>query len=242
MEGNFLEKPWYRRGWGKGIICVLFLVVVMTGGYVFTVLKYLRQIQSGEVITLEGPWSSKFTSTNVGKTNVLTDLSDLERSVYPKLGVSNAPIKIVMFSDYKCPNSKAAAPIMKRLAGKYGSKVSLIFRDFPLRTESTEFSVLARCAAKQNRFWKVHDLLFEYQTESETLTDEFLSAIINESGLDESSFRSCLEKPETEEEVTDDFFYGVGAGVRGTPTFFVNGVKVEGAIPFDVWAKYIESI
>lgn len=245
MDGAFHpEKPWYKKKWGAGLLTFLVIFLLAVGGFVYTTYKYYKMIKRGETVTLEGPWTRQFTSGPSTK-NTLTsiNLEDLEKTAYPVLGLKNAPITIVEFSDYKCPNSKAVYPILKQLAGKYGNKVKIITRDFPVFDGSTRYAVLARCANEQKRFLKAHDYLYEHQELLvEPIPDEVITGVSSYASLNEEELRNCLNSSKFENSVNDDFFYGVGAGVRGTPTFFVNGTKIEGVVPFDIWEKYINSV
>lgn len=236
--------PWYKKPWGITLLFALAFFIFLGSAFVYTTLSYLKKIKKGEAITLEGPWTQNFTKgSGTQNLNGVQDWEQLRKSAYPILGVKDAPITIVQFSDYKCPNSKAAYPIMRQLAGKYGDKVNLVIRDFPVESGSTRFSAVARCANEQKRFWKAHDFLFQNQDLLvEPLPEELITGVVNYAGLSEKDFRECLSRPQITDLINEDFVIGVGSGVRGTPTFFVNGIKVEGAIPFDVWERYINAV
>jgi protein-disulfide isomerase len=212
----------------------------MTGWYYF-------QIKQGKKIILENP--NNFTS--YGEKNSLTsfDRDFLEGGTHPYRGKKDgAETVIVEFIDYNCPNSKMIFDDMNKVAATFGNRAKLIIRQFPAisipgHEDSEYLSQVAFCGWRQGRFTSVNDFIFgKYNELPHPVTEEALPAIADRTGLQLSKLVDCLNDPKTKTEVDKDYFDGVEAGVRGTPTFFINGEKVEGAVTFEVWKKYFESI
>ncbi|MDZ4229590.1 MAG: DsbA family protein, partial [Candidatus Veblenbacteria bacterium] len=151
---------------------------------------------------------------------------------------------IVEFGDFQCPFCREAAPIMKEVLRRYPEAVRLIYRDFPvasIHTQAVAAAEAANCAARQkaDSFWKFHDALYENQDQ---LGAEFYLALAGSLGLDRDKFQSCLEQHLTLAEIHDDYTSGLEAGVQGTPTWFINGHKAEGALSLELWDQVIVSV
>ena len=159
------------------------------------------------------------------------DLSDLVTADDPRLGSSQPLLQIVEFADFGCPHSQTASHTMRRLAAAYPEILSYTYRDFPieeLHPGATLAAQAGACAHAQGRFWEYHDKLFLHQ---EDLRKEQLVRLAKEVGLQLNRFSTCLDTQVYKEEVAADRAAGVAVGVTGTPTFFLNGQKVVGAIP-----------
>ena len=168
----------------------------------------------------------------------------------PTLGRAGAPVTVIEFSDFQCPFCRRFwAETFPELKQKYidTGRVRFVYRDFPLPMHpSAEVSAIAaECAADQGRFWEMHDKIFSEQSVQGTGTIQYEEEDIikwaGEIGLNSSRFTSCLESEEQKAEVLADARDGAAAGVSGTPTFFINGQKLEGAQPFDSFQKIIEA-
>jgi protein-disulfide isomerase/uncharacterized membrane protein len=153
-------------------------------------------------------------------------------------GPSAAPITIVEFSDFECPFCSRAAKDLRELVGS-SAEVSLVFRHFPLDTtcnanvqrqmhaNACVAAYAAECAGKQGRFWEYHDLLFE---NGERLERDALITYAQRLGLEAGAFERCLDDPATHARVAADIEAARRAGVNSTPTLFINGRLVEGAL------------
>jgi protein-disulfide isomerase len=113
------------------------------------------------------------------------------------------------------------------------------WRDFPYRgQESVNAAVAARSAQAQGRFWEYHDLL--YDSQSSGFSDEHLTELAREAGLDTQRFENDYRSGRYESSVRADFQQGLNAGVNGTPTFFINGKMLVGLQPVGVFENAIE--
>jgi len=156
-------------------------------------------------------------------------------------GSPEAPVMIVEFSDFQCPFCRKLQPTLKSLLAKYPGKLSLAYRDFPLRGMHGQAELGAessRCAAEQGKFWEYHDLLFD---NPEKLNRAGLAELARAAKLDEQQFASCLDSGKQRAAVERDLQEGIRAGVMGTPGVFVNGTLLSGAQPESVFEKLIDA-
>ena len=154
-------------------------------------------------------------------------------------GNPKAPVMIVEFSDYQCPYCRQVEPVIKDLLTKYGDKVSLSYRDLPLRQIHPQAQIAAeasRCAEEQGKFWEYHDQLFS----SSKLDHDALLDYARTLKLDDKQFDSCLTSEKYKAEIEQDLQDGMHAGITGTPGFFINGVALSGSQPEDSFAKLID--
>jgi len=154
-------------------------------------------------------------------------------------GNPNAPVMIVEFSDYQCPYCHQVEPTVKDLLAKYGDKVSLSYRDFPLTAIHQNAMIAAeasRCAEEQGKFWEYHDQLFA----ASSLEKNSLLEYARNLKLDDKQFESCLTSEKYKAEIDKDQLEGRNAGVNGTPGFFINGVFVNGAQPREAFTNVID--
>jgi len=156
-----------------------------------------------------------------------------------KGGAADAPIRIVMFSDYECPFCKRGEDVVDQVMAAYGDKVHLVFRDYPLpfHANARPAAEAAHCANDQGKFWEYHGTLFNNQS---ALAAADLKRYAGELGLDQGKFDSCLDDGTFKDEVEKDFVDGGNVGVDGTPAFFINGRMLSGAQPFEQFKAIID--
>jgi protein-disulfide isomerase len=156
----------------------------------------------------------------------LTDLNERDHIA----GNVTAPLVLVEFGDYECPYCGMAYPMVKNLQDQLGEDLAFVFRNFPLsRIHPHAFSaaVATEAAALQEKFWEMHDIIFEHQR---TLEKEDLLGFAQTIGLDLKLFKQDIELPKLTEKVEQDFETGIRLDVNGTPAFFVNGQRYPGAL------------
>ena len=153
-------------------------------------------------------------------------------------GPEGAPVTILEWSDFQCPFCREVQPVLGRLLAEFPQQVRLVFKDFPLRSHelAVPAALAARCASTQGRFWEYHDLLFAAQP---AFAHDELVRYAQRLGLDVARFTECLDAARFQEDVTADQREGRAAGVRATPTFFVNGQKIEGALPIEEFREAV---
>ena len=145
------------------------------------------------------------------------------------LGRPDAPVTLVEYGDYQCPYCGAAHPIVQEALERMGRQLRFVFRNFPISTShprAQPAAEAAEAAAAQRRFWPMHDLLLENQ---EQLGDAHLRDYAQRLGLDVVAFAHELAEHTHAPRVREDFMTGVRSGVNGTPTFFINGRRHDGA-------------
>ena len=155
-------------------------------------------------------------------------------------GGENAEHTLVEYGDYECSYCGRAYPIVKLLQRHFGKNLRFVFRNFPLtqlhpRAESAAES--AEFAASKGKFWEMHDLLYENQTQLGAALYEELSEQL---GLSAPQLREALATKEFLPRVRADFAGGVRSGVNGTPTFFINGLRHDGPWDFEDLRTAIE--
>src|SRR3954462_8660513 len=149
----------------------------------------------------------------------------------PSRGPDNAAVTIVEFSDFQCPYCGRVTPTVEKLMKDYDGKVRLVFRHFPLsfHPNAAKAAEAAACAQDQGKFWPMHDKMF---TNQQRLAVEDLKSFAKELGLDQGKFDKCLDSGEKAAMVSADEKDGEQAGVSGTPAFFINGIFINGAVPY----------
>lgn len=161
----------------------------------------------------------------------------------PVKGNENAPVTIVEFSEYQCPFcGKYFKETYPKIVEEYinTGKVKYVFRDFPLSFHqyAQKAAEAAECAQDQGKYWEMHDKLFQNQ---KNLDIDSLKKYAKDIGLDVEEFNSCLDSGKYASEVQKDFNDGQKYGVSGTPTFFINGIELVGAYPFDSFKQIIDA-
>ncbi len=143
-------------------------------------------------------------------------------------GNKNAAVELVEFGDYQCPHCGAAYPVIKEIQETFGDQIKFVFRNFPLseiHPTARAAAIAAEAAALQNKFWEMHDAIFENQSR---LSRNFLLKLAENLNLDIEQFNNDIALDSVNEKVENDFESGIRSGVNGTPTFFVNGNRFDG--------------
>ena len=158
----------------------------------------------------------------------------------PSLGSATAPVTVVEYSDFQCPFCGRVMPTLKELRTKYGDKVRLVWKDFPLTQIHPQAFVAAQagnCAREQGKFWEYHDRLFANQ---QALQPDLLKKYAAEVGLDSMKFNTCLDSSKYEARVQEALGAGTRLGITSTPTMYINGRMVNGAQPIDVFQAIVD--
>lgn len=149
------------------------------------------------------------------------------------IGKKDAKVTVVEFADFQCPACGAFAPDMKKILSDHDGKIYYIYRHFPLplHKNAMKAAQAAEIAGAENKFWHMHDKLFETQSEWSEITDptSLFVGYAKSLGIDEEKFKKALDEGTHLSLIQKDLQDGNKAGVNATPTIFVNGKKVEGA-------------
>lgn len=140
----------------------------------------------------------------------------------PFKGPENAPVTIVVFSDYQCPFCANVEPLIQQILNQYPKAVKSLFKNFPLSSHkfARSAATAALAARAQGKYWEFHDKVF---ANSKTLNDAKFQEIARELGLDIERFNKDMIDPTIQKQIDKDMADGQQAGVRGTPTIFING-------------------
>ncbi|MGB9234610.1 MAG: thioredoxin domain-containing protein [Terriglobales bacterium] len=154
----------------------------------------------------------------------------VEAGSAPRLGSETAPVQIIEYADYECPYCQKVNADLIRLLQHFGDQVSLVYKDFPLpmHPQAAKAAEGARCAAVQGKFWEFHDYLFQ----SKKLQVADMKAEARALKLDGDRFDQCLDSGEQFPALKKDAQDAQKLGLQGTPSFFINGHFMSGAIEY----------
>jgi protein-disulfide isomerase len=165
-------------------------------------------------------------------------------------GSASAPVTVYEMSDFQCPYCKRfARETFPEIERRYiaSGKVRWIYINFPLTNlheHAAPAGELALCAAKQNGFWRIHDLLFQYQEAWAPLkeTGPFFVSLADSAGLSKKALLSCLQNPDTRKSLQAEAEGAQRTGASSTPTFYIEGGLMEGALPLSVFQQVLDSV
>jgi protein-disulfide isomerase len=165
-------------------------------------------------------------------------------------GSPTAPVTVYEMSDFQCPYCKRfAQQTFSQIERSYitPGKVRWVFVNFPLTSvheHAAAAGELALCAAKQQGFWRVHDLLFQYQDTWAPLKEPgpFFVSLADSAGLSKKALLACLQAAETREDLKAEAEGSQRSGATSTPSFYIEGGLMEGALPFDVFKRVLDSV
>lgn len=198
--------------------------------------QYLAQQREAEA-------RDKFFATLEAKYKVDYRLEPLRQPVqaagFPAKGPSAAPITIVEFSDFQCPFCSRLNPTLEQAVNKYGDKIRIVFRQFPLpmHANAAKAAEAALCANEQGKFWEMHDAMFKDQA---GLAVDALKTKAASLGMDAKAFGECLDNGKESGAVQTDIKAGTEVGVSGTPAMFINGRMLSGAVPIERLSEVID--
>jgi protein-disulfide isomerase len=153
-------------------------------------------------------------------------------------GAPAPAIALVEYADYECPYCQQIVPVVQRLETEYKGKIALAYKDYPLpmHANAQKAAEATRCAESQNRYWDFHDLLFA----KKQLDPASLKGYARELKLDVDKFDKCLDSGEKAEAVRLHATEAQSLGLQGTPSFFVNGRAINGALSYEGLRAVIE--
>ena len=157
----------------------------------------------------------------------------------PVRGNASAPVTIIEFSDYQCPFCARVNPTLAKIRETYGDRVKIVFKDYPLpnHPQAPKAAEAARCAGDQQKYWEMHDAMFANQRALEVPSLKQTARAI---GLNGAAFDQCLDSGKWQATIRAGSALGDEMGVNSTPTLYVNGRVVLGAVPFDNFKTIID--
>ena len=158
----------------------------------------------------------------------------------PAMGPSDARVTVIEFADFQCPYCRSIEPTLNQLREQYKDKIRYSYRDFPLPMHpyAEKAAEASRCAGEQGQYWPYHDRLFTGDAES--LSDAHLRSTAADLKLDSDKFGKCLDSGKEQAAVVKDFDQGKSLGITGTPSFFINGYYVSGAVSYQQLRELVD--
>ena len=221
---KFLHKKWFR------VLAVIFLLIFLS--LIVALIFYF-------VNAVKNYKNSDFKFDN--PVNVISKVEQ-EKIIGDGywIGSSNPKITIVEFGDFACLMCKNSFSKIRELGIKYKDDVKIVFRDFPVISEnSMNLAISARCAGEQGFFWVMHDKLFINQGKSSTIE---IKEMAEQIGLDIDRFNNCFDSKKYISAINKDLETAKELNIKGTPTWFINGNKVSGDIPYNIFLNIIEEL
>lgn len=169
----------------------------------------------------------------------------------PSIGPKDAPITLVKFSDFQCPACKRGAHSIHPLMKTHAGKIRFVFRNYPLDPQcnrevkhpvhpaACQAAKLAWCMHQKGKFTEAYEALFENQ---EMLATGDMLELVTHDENEKASLRACIDSKEAMEAISADVEEGIRLKVRSTPTFFLNGRRIEGSLPPTIWGKIIDEL
>lgn len=205
-------------------------------------LSYQNQsIDAKYLVSADGKKIVKGDVYDTGKNPFQNNIDRIKTDLQPNYGEANAPVVAVIFGDFQCPLCKQEAEAMRpNLTKTFPGKVRVYFKDFPLESIhpwARAGSIAGRCVYRQDpqAFWKYHDWIYGIQ--AEVKLDNLNSKVLawaGENGLDSAQLGKCMDNKATDADVNSNVAEGRALGVDATPTMYLNGRKVVGAMD---WAS-----
>lgn len=184
--------------------------------------------------------------TNTGS-RVVADPNLLISQVSHMTGKKDAKVNIVEFGDYQCPACAYANPIVQKLIETYKDNpdVNFVFRNFPLPQHSNALisAEAAEAAGVQGKFWEMNDMIYEGQGDWSG-NPQALGIFVGYAqklGLDVKAFTDAVNQKKFQDVIFKDRSDGQALGINATPTFFINGEKIQGILDFEEFKKAIDS-
>ena len=231
---------------GSKIVYILLLIAFLVIGYLFAKVEML---QKGSVAV--APAAPEAQNAQAPEEPAAPDpeqvKKDLKMGHLPVKGDQNAKVTMVEFSDFECPlcgrfYSETLSQLIKEYVDTGKMKINYRHYPLPFHPKATPLALVAECANEQGKFWEMHDKIFSATVAgtSSTSTDADYTKWAGELGLDTSSFDSCYTSKKYQKNVDEDTSAGSAVGVSGTPTFYINGKQLVGALPFESFKAIIE--
>ena len=198
-------------------------------------------------ITKDGRQVLDGSAYEIAKNPFQSNLEKITTSGHPGFGTAGAPVVIVAYSDFQCPYCAKEAKVLRtQLIESYPQQVRVYFRDYPLKTHKWAMgaAIAGRCIYRlePEGFWRYHDWIFEQQKDitPANLKDKVMEFAAGE-GLDGLKLGRCIDSRETEKAIQESKKEGASVGVRSTPTLFINGRPLTGAIQWERLQQIVDN-
>lgn len=232
-------RPWYKKWWGIALLVLAGFILISVISFALLLNRLIKNPTEMANFLNAGAVPEISSSSSMTK-EMRIKLTEGSAEYY--LGSKTASTTIVLFSDFSCVYCKKAAFTISELAVRYGDRVKIIVRDFPILSEgSVELAIAARCAGEQGKYWTMYYQLFDKQG---TFSSSELSSLASSAGVtDLEKFSQCLSLEKYKNDIIKDFSDGQYLKISATPAWLINGFNAgEGAIPTEAWIEFIDEI
>lgn len=236
------KKKYFNHGGAGGIVgAVAFVIVLIGAAAIFGSRSHNGAVPIGLHGAQNGTGAIGTVAGQTARAQVPIHESD------PVLGDANAPVTIVEFSDFQCTFcTRFFFQTEPTIKAKYidTGKAKLVYKDLSVNGRESDFAAqAAQCAHDQGKFWEYHDVLFQKRTgyNNGTFAKEKLKEYGAQLGLVSEEFNNCIDEGTFVSRVNADENQARSIGVNGTPTFFINGLRVVGAHPTAVFEQIIDA-
>jgi protein-disulfide isomerase len=227
-------KPWYFKSWGIFSLLIIALSLSFIIASSIYIVKAAKEHRKQELIEGLKRQYIRFEQAVEGDINNIN------------FGPENAPLTVVLFTDFACPICAQTAPIVLDLKENYKNNLKFIHRDFPTQENSINLSLAAHCANDQEAFWNYYEELFSQQERFQNLYDEDLlielTQLSTELNLDPNNFAQCLNEQKHISIIANDFQDLEYLRLAGSPIWFINNHKIEGYIAPDKFILLINEL
>lgn len=242
MDG-LLPNPWYHSS-TKVIFAVLGGIAGIFGIiFVGYLIYFLWQFKFGDPATLQQlntAYQKRLTLAAPDREE-LTEVDNYIEFIRPHdvtRGDVEAPVTVIAFVDFECPFSQEGYSLFESVTRKYDPAVRVVLKHLPLpaiHSRAIPAAVAASCAGAQGKFWEYYALLFNEKRLDQNALDEFATRL----NVDMNAFTACMERETPRKNIEQDMLDAVTIGVRGTPTYIINGEVIEGVVSEKEWDEKI---
>lgn len=240
-----IPQPWHHSPVKLSLAVMGGIIGVFAVIFTLYLVYFLWQFKFGDTETLQQLDTSyrekRFTEAQSGSGESLERVDDINEFIRPHdaiKGNPDAPITVVAFIDFGCPFSQEGYPLFETIIRKYDPAVRVVFKHLPLSAlhpQAVPAAMAASCAQYQGKFWEYHTLLFNEKRLDQNALDEFATRL----NLDVNAFTACMQRETPRKNIEQDMLDAVTIGVRGTPTYVINGEVIEGVVSETEWDQVI---
>ncbi|HOZ53284.1 MAG TPA: thioredoxin domain-containing protein [bacterium] len=233
------RSRWYKKWWVIILLLIASAILIYVVSLIFLVGRLAKNpadlgnfLNSRSLLSL---------GENIASTSEQVNIKIIEGESNYFIGGSEAIFTVVVFSDFNCPYCQKSSDTVTKLAVKYGNKIKIIVRDYPVIGEnSLELAMAARCAGEQDKYWPMYYKLFELQGQFTTSDLTSIAQAISVNDL--NKFSQCLHDEKYKTNIIKDASDAQFLKIEGTPAWFINGEKAgEGNIPFEAWTSFLDN-
>ncbi len=241
---------WYKRPWGIALLIAGAALLAYLGYFTYLVVSFTYQFKTQGIENVKAKLDQDKNKASISRIFAQKaaeqgtfDPSRIEAPNRPTLGNPRAKVRIVEFLDYGCPFCRQVEPVVQHYVNEHPDDVYLMLRDLPitdLHPAAEDAAIAARCVWKQGdakRFWRYHALLFAHQDAQDPAA---LRGYASQVGADLKTYDVCIASTQVKDEVQASLDDAESLGLVGTPSFFFNGVPIQGAMDDATFAFIVQ--